>query len=624
MFMDLIFFFDEKLSIMILDYSYNKNKRIFSISYIKENGLKSLLNFNVSRFKSYAPSPSGEYMNWDGVRCVEKYTDDPGMFDYKVFIKEIDSKYRKLILGRTNPRLYTFDIEVHIEKDIFPEPSEARFPISTISIANDKLDVIILGTEPMDDAGREYIQREFEKYIDSSEFFHTTGLDMPSIQYIYFPSESKMVEYFLKNIVAKVPIIAGWNSIMFDWQYIQNRVKNFLPEISLNSCSVDWTMSYKNYKDFRDNKVRLSIPNHTLVLDMMDVVGTFDMAVMPIKESLSLDYIASESIGMNKIKYDGDLEELFNDNYPKYVFYNAIDSVLVQMIDKKFKTLQNIYAQAIYCEERIGSCFSKIALAEALFFKYFYEHDIKIMPIDKSSVDRGELVGAYVKDPIPGKHNFVCCNDFASLYPSTIITCNLSIENFMGHNFSEEQLEKFRKDPNYFVSVNNNVYKNDKDYAFRVIQQDLKAERAKSKYLAKQLDATVMLDIEHIRKHRLVGGDPYPENIIKAIKDIGYDDIKSPKDLSKTGDLDRFEREMKSYIIFLISNDMGAKLLMNSCYGGSSHPYFAFYNIDLANDITGEARNLIHMMERHIPELFDTQWVNMTDLHKKLGIKLKK
>ena len=81
---------------------------------------------------------------------------------------------------------------------------------------------------------------------------------------------------------------------------------------------------------------------------------------------------------------------------------------------------------------------------------------------------------------------------------------------------------------------------------------------------------------------------------------------------------------MKSYIVFLISNDLGAKILMNSCYGGSSHPYFAFYNIDLANDITGEARNLIHMMERHIPEMFDNQWVNMTDVHKKLGIKLKK
>ena len=63
---------------------------------------------------------------------------------------------------------------------------------------------------------------------------------------------------------------------------------------------------------------------------------------------------------------------------------------------------------------------------------------------------------------------------------------------------------------------------------------------------------------------------------------------------------------------------------MNSCYGGSSHPYFAFYNIDLANDITGEARNLIHMMERHIPELFDNEWFKMKDVHKMIGIKLKK
>ena len=610
---------------MILDYSYNKNKHIFSISYIKENGLKSLLNFNVNRFKSFYYTPSGPYKNWDGANCGERFTEDPSLFDYKTYIKEIDPKYKTLLYGRANPRLYTFDIECRIgDNGEFPEPSEAKFPISTISIANDKLDVIVLGTRKLEEHGDEILTSSFEEYIRSSEFFKTLGLEMPKIQYIYFPTEENMLEYFLKNIVAKVPVLAGWNSIMFDWQYIQNRIKNYFPNISLNSCSVDWTMSYKNYTDFRDNKVRLAIPNHTLILDMMDVVGTFDMAVMPIKESLALDYIASESIGVNKIKYDGDLEVLYKTNYSKYVFYNAIDSVLVQMIDKKFKTLQNIYTQSIYCEERIGSCFSKIALAEALFFKYFYEHDIKIVPIDKNNVERGELVGAYVKTPIPGKHNFVCCNDFASLYPSTIITCNLSIENFMGHDFSDEELDKFRADPNYFVSVNNNVYKNDKDYAFRTIQLNLKAERAKSKYLAKQLDATVMLDIEHIEKGRRVSEGQYPDNIVKAIKEVGYDNIKSPIDISKIDNLKEFESKKKSYIIFLVSNDLGAKILMNSCYGGSSNAFFAFYNIDLANDITGEARNLIHMMERHIPEMFDNQWVNMADLHKKLGIKLKK
>ena len=101
-------------------------------------------------------------------------------------------------------------------------------------------------------------------------------------------------------------------------------------------------MSYKNYTDMKGDKVGLQIPCHTLILDMMDVVGSFDMVIMPIKESLSLDYIASESIGMNKIKYDGDLQKLFETDYSTYVFYNAIDSILVQLIDKRFKTLQNI------------------------------------------------------------------------------------------------------------------------------------------------------------------------------------------------------------------------------------------------------------------------------------------
>ena len=552
---------------MILDYSYNKNKKIFSISYIKENGLKSMLNFNVNRFKTFYSTPTGQYKNWDGSLCAERFTDDPGIFDYKTFIKEIDPKYRKLLFGRTNPRLYTFDIEVRAdENNEYSEASDATCPITTISIANDKLDVIVLGTREIDSDGNKVITDNFEEYIKGSEFFATLGLSMPKIQYICFPSERKMLEYFLKNIVAKVPVLAGWNSILFDWQYIQNRIKNYYPDLSLNSCSVDWSMSYKNYTDLRNNKVRLAIPNHTLLVDMMDVIGTFDIAVMPIKESLSLDYIASESIGMGKIKYDKDLENLYNINYPKYVFYNAIDSILVQMIDKKFKTLQNIYVQSIYCEEKIGMCFSKIALAEALFFKYFYEHDIKIVPIDKGGVERGDLVGAYVKEPITGKHNFVCCNDFASLYPSTIITCNLSIENFMGHDFSDEELDRFRADPNYFVSVNNNVYKNDKDYAFRIIQQNLKAERAKSKYLAKQLDATVMLDIEHIEKGRSISSNKYPDNIIKAIEEVGYDNIKSPTDISKLDNLKEFERKLKTYIVFLISNDAGTKILMNSCY----------------------------------------------------------
>lgn len=648
---------------MILDYAYNKSKRVLSVSYIKENSGKGILNFNVDKFKTYYYTPNGSYENWDGAKCDMKWTEKPSTFDIKTYFEEMNPEYKELLKGKVSPKLYTFDIETEIS-DEFPEPSEAKFPITTISIANENCDVVVLGTKQLNDT--DYLSREFETYIKNSEFFNSLNLKTPSIKYVQFDSEQSMLEYFLKNIVAKVPVLAGWNSIMFDWQYIQNRIRGYYPDLSLYCCSMNWTMSSKNYTDMRGDKVRLSMPNHTLILDMMDVVGNFDMVVMPIKESLSLDYIASESIGMNKIKYDGDLQKLFNEDYPKYVFYNAIDSVLVQLIDRKFKTLQNIYTQSLICKEKIGSCFSKIALSEALFFNYFYDHNIKIVPTDNYTSERGTLVGAYVATPVPGKHEWVTCNDFASLYPSVIRTCNLSIENFVGSFYDEEklkpykedtknymvvggtvyknkgthakpelgdficncfledELDVYRKDKNYFVSVNGHVYKNDKDYSFKSIQQTLANNRNKSKYLAKQLDATIVRDIEHIFNNIETDTHKYQQNIIDAISNMGWE-IDSSLELHRLNknDLEKLFKELKDEIKYLTSFEQACKLLMNSLYGGSSHVAFAFFKMELANDITGESRNLIHLMEKHIPEFFKENWFKLEDLHKKLGIKLK-
>ena len=649
---------------MILDYNYNKNKRVFSISYVTKNGGKDIMNFNVDKFKSYYPTPSGKYMNWDGTLCDIKWTDKPSSFDLKTFLTELPIEYKNKLLGKTSPKLYTFDIETEIS-DEFPEPDVAKFPITTISIASPDCNVIVLGTKELKDTTS--LQERFNEYLNNSKYFKKLNMTDPYIKYVKFDTEMDMLDYFLKNIVAKVPVLAGWNSIMFDWRYIQNRIKNYYPNLSLSSCSYDGSITYKNYVDMRGDKVRLAMPCHTLILDMMDVVGSFDMVVMPIKESLSLDYIASESIGMNKIKYDGDLQQLFEKDYSTYVFYNAIDSILVALIDKRFKTLQNIYTQSLYCQEKIGSCFSKIALTEALFFNYFYEHGIKVVPGDKFTSERGTLIGAYVRTPTPGKHNFVCCNDFASLYPSSIITCNMSIENFEGVFFDEaklnfyredkanymvvggavyknkgtiakpqlgelycmcldeDALDKYRKDPNYFVSVNGSVYKNDKPYAFKEIQATLKANRNTGKYLAKQLEALVISDIDHVLKGHTLKEQHYPKNISDELESIGYYVIDNYDLLTMPDDqLKVMRAKVKSEIEYYTSFEQAMKLLGNSMYGGSSHVAFFWFNMFLANDITGEARNIIHKMESHIPTYMEEQWPKMKDFHEKYNIKLNK
>ena len=201
---------------MILDYTYDSRKKNFSISYVKEDGMKSLLNFNVSRFKAFYKTPSGKFKNWDGSNCDVRWTERPSKFEYKTFMKELDTKYKSLLEGKYNPKMYTFDIETMVVDDEFPEPSEAKFPITTISIANPNCDVIILGTRLLDEAGQQYLQDKFAEYVKNTAFFHTLGLKIPTIKYVYFETEEAMLKYFLKNIVSKVPILAGWNSLLFD------------------------------------------------------------------------------------------------------------------------------------------------------------------------------------------------------------------------------------------------------------------------------------------------------------------------------------------------------------------------------------------------------------------------
>ena len=423
----------------------------------------------------------------------------------------------------------------------------------------------------------------------------------------------------------------------------------------------------KNYTNQRQEKVGLSMPCHTLVLDLMDVIENFDYVVMPIKESMSLDFVAGEMIHSHKIEYDGSLDDLYRSDYDRYVFYNGIDSLLVQLLDKKFKTMQNIYSQALYCEEMIGKCFSKIALTEALLYDYYRSKNLVVVPEDTNDRVRDRLVGAYVKAPIPGKHRFVCCNDFSGLYPSCGRGLNFGFENLIGNYWLEDELNKYRsdiskyivvgpevyknkgtvdkpelgefvakfldedkltsyrKDPNYIVSVNGCVYKNDQDYSLRTIWTQLANDRNVSKYLAKQLDATVMSDIDHILERKNISKNQYPENIVKDLKELGYE-IKSADDIKKmqVEEIKEFKIKLKEQITYYISYEQGCKLLMNSCYGGSSHIAMFWYNILVSNDITASGRDLIHLMERHIPQYLQENWFKLTDLHKKLGIRIKK
>lgn len=767
---------------MILDTFYNKFSHKYTISYINDKGEKSLLEYkNMEYFPTFRYSDNGTleknhnvypYKNWNGspipVRKAQEKEGDTRFNERTFWFYDIPEHHLKHLLSTQKPNIYSFDIEVEVDESEFPEPSEAKYPILTISIVDQNLNTTVLGTKKLGSVFNRFdenkeestkIQNDIRDYIGKSEYYQKSlktdfeekikNNKALGFEYIYFEEEVDMLEYFLK-FVQKVPVIVGWNSILFDWQYIQNRIqKHFADTISggtgkplkLSYSSVAFSLKSKRFEDMKGDFVYLKMPAHTLVLDMMDIVGSYDLAVMPQKENLSLDYIASESpVKLGKIKYDGNLQDLYEQDYTKYVFYNAVDSILVMLIDKCFRTLDNIYAQASYVTCPIGDAFSKIALSESLFWNYFNMigptgkklpgfEDPKINNTRVVTKLKGtpkeenldwvneKLIGAYVKKPVPGLWNWVACCDFASLYPSTIITCNLSIENYIGklksgtfnisknlsngkgggslvelsvdakkikeifnspggytyehwknHNeqwlrnivdirredvltlvkaFKEEVFEnskisfktieeysiktqKVLLKHKYFISVNGVIYKNDKDYAFKIIQKELKANRGIGKYLKQHLDAQVLVDtytetfkedvkneidnfIFEIYKGKL------PETIQSQLPEL-TNNKNLLLFLQKYNKEDAFMTKLINAVTHYTSYEQACKLLGNSMYGGSSHKAFFWFNMDLANDITGEARNLIHMMEDFVQNFLYKNKDKVSDL---LKVKLK-
>jgi hypothetical protein len=47
---------------------------------------------------------------------------------------------------------------------------------------------------------------------------------------------------------------------------------------------------------------------------------------------LDLDFVSNKLVGVDKIKYSGSLQKLYEDDFETFMYYNAVDSVLVQKI----------------------------------------------------------------------------------------------------------------------------------------------------------------------------------------------------------------------------------------------------------------------------------------------------
>lgn len=452
---------------MILDTELSFNN--LNISYFDKNGLVKLKRYKLTdeEFSNWTicsptdPKRSDTYTNWDG-KPVKKVTakrlNNWSIYEY---IHNLPREEYEEITAQNFPKIQSIDIETEVI-DGFPNPRIARERITIMAIATDDNVVTVLGWQPITKLQEKSIFDKLNAYLKNFGDW--------SFKYVEFKNEYEMLHTLVNKLIPRFSLMIGWNFIDFDWAYISQRCINL--GIDIKKCSPTYAMPYKG-----------NIPIHVGIVDYMLVYKRWDRTVQ-IKESNKLDFVANAVLGVKKLEYSGTLQELYKNDYDKYILYCAIDAALVHLIHRKLKTLNSILSVACLANISINRASSPVSLTEALLWHEYYKNG-KVVGDEKRDHEKGDYEGAYVKEPIPGMYNAVAAYDFASLYPSIMRQFNISPESFVKKSTKEEVLEPYRENKDYIVAVNGAIYKADKVSALTNILSDLYSKRRfyKDKYL---------------------------------------------------------------------------------------------------------------------------------------------
>lgn len=473
---------------MILDYQITENSVI--VSYFNKDGKTSLKQFPTgdnliwSVCSASDKKASKHIKNWDGRSVKRTKAKTINQYTLEEMFLNLSEEDSNELFAYNLPEKYFIDIETEIDPEGFPEPSEAKMPITAICIVTPKNQCIVLGTKDLSKNEQFGIHNEINTYLKEHNISFT-------FNYKKFETEYDLLYTFLKVFVRNMPILSGWNVVNFDWQYIYNRAKRLNIDPSISSPN-------DKLKGLKYDNTYLTVPANVGIIDYMFLYKSWDRSDY-VKESASLDYAANKILGISKIKYTGTLQDLYENDFNKYIFYNAIDTCIVKLIDMKLETMDVLLTLCHMCKVPIDKANAPVYTTELLLLREYLKHDMVIGDeyIDRSSKDT-QYAGAFVKDPKVGLHHSVVCCDYASLYPSIMRSFNISPESYI-EKINNIDLIESRKNEDVIITSIGTVFKKEKSI-LKGILDDIYQQRKDYKKISKDAEKMVLKLEQELKK----------------------------------------------------------------------------------------------------------------------------
>ena len=506
---------------------------------------------------AYIKSQTGMYRSLygDKLKKVTFWSEDD-LKNNKIFESDVPVETKVLIekygdsddVSKGHREMY-FDIEVEVV-DGFPDPAEAKNKITAIALYDkvvDKYSCFILGNVPNTDI------------VES------------------FQSEEELLQRFYQKYLEIQPtIISGWNTDGFDIPYLYNRTVRVLGNQFANSLSPIGQVYYSEHKK------RYKIAG----VSSLDYLSLYKLFTYTQQSSYRLDYIGKKEVSMGKIEYEGTLDDLYRDDINKYVEYNLNDVKIIQALDDKLKFIDLAKGVAHLGHIPYEDVIYSSRYLEGAMLVYMKSIGViapnKPFGVGYDKLNRQKFTGAYVKDPKAGRHDWVYDLDLTSMYPSIIMSLNISPEMKIG-KLDGWNAEEFFKGTS-------------KTYSFYV--GDVMKKSFNEKELKKLLDNN---KISIASNGVLYRNDK--KGLIPVLLEKWFNErVEYKKLMKKHGDAG----ETKRYEYFK-RRQHTQKIVLNSLYGVLGLPIFRFCDLDNAEATTVTGQKLIKFTEKIANHYYNTE-----------------
>ncbi len=432
-------------------------------------------------------------------------------------------------------RLVTLDIEVKSENG-FPDPETADQEILLISLQDyNTKQIITWGVNPFDNKQK-------------------------NVNYIECPNEWSLLQKFIDYWNANIPdIVTGWNIQYYDIPYLSKRLYKVLSEKEMKRLS-PWGMNTENEIYI---KGRRHLYYDVAGLTQLDYLDLYKKFTYKAQESYRLDYIAGVELGQKKLDHSefDTFKDFYTKGWQKFVEYNIIDVELVDRLEDKMKLIELALTMAYDAKVNFADVFFQVRMWDTIIYNYLKRRNIVIPPKDRSQKN-DKYAGAYVKEPIPGKYDWVVSFDLNSLYPHLIMQYNISPETLREARHPSASVEGFLNeevviDGDYAVCANGAQYRKDVRGFLPELMDKMYNERV------------------IFKKRMLQAKQQYEKTPTKALE----------KEIARCNNI-----------------QMAKKISLNSAYGAIGNQYFRYYKLDNAEAITLSGQVSIRWIENKMNE----------------------